>query len=91
MSEIGPIGHQRIPLYERQPAQLPSGRIGSTPTRGGDRVELSLPARLLSRLNQSPEIRQDLVDRVRAEIEAGTYDTSDKIEALIPDLLADLD
>ena len=35
----------------------------------------------------SPAIRTDLVDRVRAEIAAGTYDTTEKWEAALDRLL----
>jgi anti-sigma28 factor (negative regulator of flagellin synthesis) len=34
-----------------------------------------------------PQIRQELVDRVRKEIEAGTYDTQEKWEAALDSLL----
>lgn len=34
-----------------------------------------------------PQIRKDLVDRVRKEIAAGTYDTQDKWEAALDSLL----
>jgi hypothetical protein len=35
-----------------------------------------------------PDVRQDLVTRVRQEIQAGTYDTPEKLEAAL-DRLAD--
>ena len=55
------------------------------------KVELSEHARLLSKLAELPDVRQDLVDRVKAEIEAGTYDTADKIDALLDELARDLE
>jgi anti-sigma28 factor (negative regulator of flagellin synthesis) len=36
------------------------------------------------------DVRQDLVARVRQEIEAGTYDTPDKLEAAVDRLAARL-
>ena len=59
-------------------------------TRPADRVDLSDQSRLLSRLASLPDIRQDLVDRVKAEIAAGNYVTDDKIEVAVDGLLEDL-
>ena len=51
---------------------------------------------LLSRLSRTPpeapqEIRHDLVERVRDEIAAGTYDTAEKWEFALDRLLARLE
>ena len=90
MSEISPVG---------QPRAIGVGAKGTSPTakgqapatqRGADAIELSVQAQLLSRLAKLPDVRQELVDRVRGEIEAGTYDTPDKIEALLDELEQDL-
>jgi negative regulator of flagellin synthesis FlgM len=54
-------------------------------------VEFSTTARLLSKIAELPEIRQELVDQVRAEIAAGTYETEDKVDAALQSLLSDLD
>jgi anti-sigma28 factor (negative regulator of flagellin synthesis) len=43
-------------------------------------VEVSDLAIHLSKLKSLPDIRQDLVDRVKSEITSGTYETPDKIE-----------
>tara|TARA_Y100001933_G_scaffold223973_1_gene235929 strand:+ start:507 stop:788 length:282 start_codon:yes stop_codon:yes gene_type:complete len=48
--------------------------------RGDDRVEVSDAARFLAKMNAMPEIRSDLVERVRNEIAQGTYDTPEKFE-----------
>ncbi len=37
-----------------------------------------------------PEVRRDLVDRVRAEIDAGQYETPEKLDAAVDRLLEDL-
>jgi len=54
-------------------------------------VEVSTLARSLSRLNQDEPVRQDLIDRVRAEIEAGRYDTPDKVDAAVENILRGFD
>jgi hypothetical protein len=54
-------------------------------------VEVSSLARSLSRLNQDEPVRQDLIDRVRTEIEAGRYETPDKVAAAVERLRRELD
>lgn len=56
-----------------------------------DRVELSERARLLSKLRETPEIRQNLVNEVRARIEGDDYLTSDKLDQAADNLISDLD
>jgi len=43
------------------------------------------------RRSESAPIRQDLVDRVRKEIAAGTYDTPEKFDKALNIMLGDLD
>lgn len=59
--------------------------------RPSDRVDISDRARLLSKLASLPEIRADLVDRVRREIADGTYETADRLDQAIQNLAEDLD
>jgi len=66
------------------PATLPST------TRGDDRVEVSAMAFYLSKLQQLPAVREDLVKQVRAEIASGTYDTPEKFSNALDELLSDL-
>lgn len=91
MSDIAPIGRPAAAQATRigRPTQsAPS--VGETPTRGGDKVEFSQKAQLLSRLAKLPDIRKDLVDRVKSEIAKGTYDTDDKLNGALDGLLEDL-
>ncbi len=55
-----------------------------------DAVEISDVGAMMSRLAEVPEIRADLVARVRAEIEAGTYETAERLERTIDRLMEDL-
>ena len=61
----------------------------STPTRSADRVELSGVSHLLSTLKTN-DVRLDKVNSVRAQIEAGTYETDDKLDAAADKLLDDV-
>ncbi len=57
--------------------------------RGQDSVDVSDTARVAASkyTNEDNAIRQDLVDRVRAEIENGTYETPVKIAGTVDGLL----
>jgi len=54
---------------------------------GQDSVDVSPAARLLSRLQELPEVRQDVVDRVRAQIADGQYETDEKINEALRNLI----
>lgn len=89
ISPISPVSTGRIePVADR-----PGPRTAPTPRseRPSDRVELSDRARYLSKLAALPEVRLDLVDRVRREIAAGSYETDAKLDAAIRNLVEDLD
>lgn len=58
--------------------------------RGTDQVQLSEVARLLQKLRDLPEVREDLVSRVKAEIENGTYETEDKLDAALNELAGEI-
>ena len=58
--------------------------------RPGDRVELSDHARLLDRVLHLPEVRVDLVQRVRQAIADGTYETDEKLAVAVERMLQDL-
>lgn len=47
-------------------------------------------ARLKAKLAALPDVRESLIARVTAEIEAGTYDTIDKVRIAAERLLAEL-
>lgn len=58
------------------------------PTAGqADTVEISLQGKIAGKLAALPDTRADLVARVKAEIQAGTYETSDKLDAAITNML----
>ena len=55
-----------------------------------DTVEISELAALRSKYAQLPEIRQELVNRVRLEIASGKYETQEKLDQAIESLMEDL-
>lgn len=54
-----------------------------------DTVDLSGRARLLDALRSQPDYRPDVVERVKAEIEQGTYLTDEKLDQALDALLND--
>jgi anti-sigma28 factor (negative regulator of flagellin synthesis) len=59
-------------------------------TERQDRVEISDVARWKAKLAEVSPMRDELVESVRAQIEAGTYETDAKIRVAAERLLADL-
>jgi len=92
----GPIGHLRgaASLHHvsssgasdaRGTASRIPGRDQGAPRE--DRIELSDHARLLDRLRQLPEVRQDHIDRVRDAIARGGYDSDARVNSAIDRLI----
>ena len=96
MSEIDPISHANPQVLGRTQAivapstDVPPKAIPAS----SDSVELSPEARMLSqlpaKLSKSPPVRQDLVDRVSAQIADGTYVTPGKIHEVVDRLANEL-
>lgn len=91
MVNIGPIeaaGGMTPISRTRLEATKPSGGIpNSIPV---DRVEISQIARLMSEVSSLPEVRAEKIAQVRAEIEAGTYITPEKLDIAVERLLEDI-
>jgi negative regulator of flagellin synthesis FlgM len=95
MPEIPSIGHGAVGPINRAVSSSASSasaavRAHSNGVRKEDRVELSDHARLLDRLRSLPEVRQELVDRVRDEIASGKYESPEKLDEALQRLLQDL-
>ncbi len=66
-----------------------AARAASAP-RGADRVEISPAAEAAVQAAESGGIRTDLVNQIRAQIAAGTYETPDKLSAAVDRLLNEI-
>jgi negative regulator of flagellin synthesis FlgM len=55
-----------------------------------DRVDISAAAEAAIRASEGGEIRRQLVDQIRSQIAAGTYETPAKLDAAIERLLDEL-
>ena len=98
MSDIakiaGTLGSSRVPISPR--GQI-SDRLSEAPPavrhgRGNDEVEISADARLLGEIRSNSETRPDLekVARIRAEIEAGTYERESRFQIAVNQLVQDI-
>jgi len=84
ISSIGPTPANRVDATSRQQSRPERAELAeSRSERGEDRVEVSSLARLLQRLREVPDIREELVDRVRSQIESGTYLTDERLDAAV--------
>ena len=63
---------------------------GTAPATGKDSVEISELARLLDCLSRVPDVREDKVRAVRAQIESGVYETAERLDKAIDALLREL-
>jgi anti-sigma28 factor (negative regulator of flagellin synthesis) len=90
MSSINSVG-ANSPLQKivQQPIQkqLPADAPSQHPTV--DKLELSGVSHLLKTLKNN-DVRVDKVAEIRAQIEAGTYETDDKLDIAADRLLDDL-
>jgi negative regulator of flagellin synthesis FlgM len=53
-------------------------------------LDISPEAELLSQVRDLPEIRQDRVNDLRAQIKNGTYDTDEKLDLALSRLLDEI-
>ena len=86
MPEIPSIGQGSVgPINRTVPASaLPSGsKPLQAPEHRGDRVELSRHAELLDRLQQRPDVRNDIVKKIRDQILQDTYESPQKVDESI--------
>ena len=59
-------------------------------TQAADQLDISQEAQLASQIHDVPEIRHEKVAAIRAQIEAGTYETDAKLDLALDRLLDEL-
>ncbi|MBV8780703.1 MAG: flagellar biosynthesis anti-sigma factor FlgM [Phycisphaerae bacterium] len=79
-----PVQNISTPAISKAAAPAPTA-----PARAADRVELSGVSHLLSSLKTN-DVRADKVASIKAQIEAGTYETDDKLDAAADKMLDDV-
>lgn len=58
--------------------------------QGTDRVDISPAAEAAVRATEGGEVRHELVNQIRAQIAAGTYETPDKLNVAVERLLDEI-
>ncbi len=62
----------------------------SPSAKSSDRVDISAAAEAAIQAGETGEVRHDLVDQIRAQLAAGTYETPAKLDAAIERLLDEI-
>lgn len=91
MTDINPIARPQPAALESSKKSARTSSESPAASRGGDTVQLSDQARLLSKLKQLPEVREGLVNSVKAQIDSGNYDTAERFDTAINAMLDDLE
>ncbi len=92
MEVQGPGSVQRsVPSHRSQltPGKSAAAASGQNPgfSTPNDAVEISSAGQLLDKLSKSPEVRAERLAQIKASIASGNYDTDEKLEAALMNLL----
>jgi len=63
---------------------------GATSFAGVDQLDISPEADFVAQARELPEIREDRVAAIRAQIQSGTYETADKLDVALSRLLDEI-
>lgn len=91
MTDIAPIGSVspgRVTGAGESSPRVSAHPEAAPPRRSPDKVELSSVASLLSKLRNLP-VRIELVDSVRRQIADGTYESKDKLDKAVDEVIQD--
>lgn len=96
MSELSPLSSGQVARTgrvgpatgRRSDAAEESARVPGR-DRGADEVQFSSHIQHLMELKNGGPVRMDLVNRIRNEIEQGSYETPEKIDAAIDELMSE--
>jgi negative regulator of flagellin synthesis FlgM len=73
--------------HATKPSQPPSSAASPAV---GDEVQISDAAKLIEQMQQIPDIRQDRVASIRAQIAQGAYETPERLDAAVSRLLDEI-
>ncbi len=82
--------HGSQPINSPHNARLSKPNAASPAGQIQDELDLSDTAQLVEQAKGAPEIRQDVVDRIRGQIASGTYETEDKLDVALDRLLDEI-
>jgi len=84
----GPQGPQ--PIYPKLASFSVESGASARASAPKDHVEISQLGLVLDGIHDLPEIRHEKVEAIRQEIAAGTYETPEKLERALENLLTEL-
>ncbi len=90
MNEVSSVSRSGLPAYKAVPSRPTPQQAAAGQARAHDQADFSVAAKLLSRLGELPDVRHELIARVKAEIESGTYDTPERFDAAVSEMIDDL-
>ncbi|MGO8745061.1 MAG: flagellar biosynthesis anti-sigma factor FlgM [Thermoguttaceae bacterium] len=83
-------------LHGAQPVNAPhTSRVSQSTAAGAgspiqDELQISSEGQFVDRVRELPDIRQDRVNQIRAQIAQGTYETDDKLNVAVGRLLDEI-
>ncbi len=89
---IQSTAHVHAPQTLSAPHRMsPAQGRSSTPTSYGvDQLDISPEADLVAQVHNLPEIREDRVAQIKAQIASGTYETEAKLDLALSNLLDEI-
>ena len=87
MTDIHGIQPPIAPRPVEPTSQIQAGNEKVQPAGISDVVEISDIAKLAAKIQELPEVRTELVQQVRDELAAGSYETPEKLEIAIDRLM----
>ena len=90
MIHVNGIGAGMAPKAIDSAATIGDIAPKSEAAKAADVVEISTVAKLAAKIHELPEVRTELVERVRAEIQAGTFETPERLDITIERLMEEL-
>jgi anti-sigma28 factor (negative regulator of flagellin synthesis) len=82
--------HGAQPLSGPHATRAPQHQNPTSPAGAGDRLDISEAGELAARVADVPDIREDLVARVRDQIESGRYGTAEQFDVAVDRLLDEI-
>jgi negative regulator of flagellin synthesis FlgM len=86
----GPGGINGPERPDAQPDRLKGVDPKVSPEQIVDQVQISDQANFLEKLSKVPGIRQERIDEIQRQIDAGEYETPERIEMAVQKLLEEL-
>lgn len=82
--------HRANPASSFRPAVSKSDSSPVKPIEISDKLDISNAAEMLNQLNQSGNLQSERLAQIKSAIEAGVYETPEKLEAALSKLLSEI-